>query len=254
MSPTPAGCFRKPTPYPPRPTNRRPPRARRRPRFRSGLALSVVLHVIVLGSLVNVAGLTPAPGRFDVFAADPVDAAPEHAVVQSPPEPLRPMPIVNPPKARLPQPDRSPVLSARAPARAPSRGVSSAKSALPQDPPLAPIGAVAASPTELAAVAVVPPSPPDAPLHPSRTDPIAGVPVSVPSVAPTHTELLSSPAANEVEDEGPLGPRWAPESFAAVEPPTAPSIASMALHPAAPRADVLRPVPAMPLTVAAAAP
>jgi hypothetical protein len=83
---------------------------------------------------------------------------------------------------------------------------------------------------------------------------MAGAPVSVPSVAPTHTELLSSPAANEVEDKGPLGPRWAPESFAAVEPPTAPSIASMALHPAAPRADVLRPVPAMPLTVAAAAP
>jgi len=148
--------------------------------------------VIVLGGLVHLAGLAPAPGRFDVFAADPVDAAPEHAVVQSVPEPPRPRPIVGPPKGRLPQPARSPV-------------VVSAKSALPQDPP----------------------------------------------VAPTYTEVpLSSPATSEVEVEGPLPQRWAPESFAALEPTTAPLVASMAL----PRADVLRPVPGMPLTVAAVAP
>ena len=148
--------------------------------------------MIVLGGLVHLAGLAPAPGRFDVFAADPVDAAPEHAVVQSVPEPPRPRPIVGPPKGRLPQPARSPV-------------VVSAKSALPQDPP----------------------------------------------VAPTYTEVpLSSPATSEVEVEGPLPQRWAPESFAALEPTTAPLVASMAL----PRADVLRPVPGMPLTVAAVAP
>jgi len=161
--------------------------------------------VIVLGGLVHLAGLAPAPGRFDVFAADPVDAAPEHAVVQSAPEPPRPRPIVGPPKGRLPQPARSPVFSARPRASAPSRVVVSAKSALPQDPP----------------------------------------------VAPTYTEVpLSSLAASEVEVEGPLPRRWAPESFAALEPTTAPLVASMAL----PRADVLRPVPGMPLTVAAVAP
>jgi len=161
--------------------------------------------VIVLGGLVHLAGLATAPGRFDVFAADPVDAAPEHAVVQSIPEPPRPRPIVGPPKGRLPQPARSPVFSARPRASAPSRVVVSVKSALPQDPP----------------------------------------------VAPTYTEVpLSSPATSEVEVEGPLPRRWAPESFAALEPTTAPSVASMAL----PRADVLRPVPGMPLTVAAARP
>ncbi len=144
MSPTPEGSFRKPTPYPRRSANRRPPQVPRRPRFRSGLALSVVLHLIVLGGLVQVAGFTPGPGRFDVFAADPVDAAPEHAVVPPPPEPLRPTPIVDPSKARLPRPDRSPVLSARAPASAPSRVVVSATSALPPDPPTAPIVTVAA--------------------------------------------------------------------------------------------------------------
>ena len=161
--------------------------------------------MIVLGGLVHLAGLATAPGRFDVFAADPVDAAPEHAVVQSVPEPPRPRPIVGPPKGRLPQPARSPVFSARPRASAPSRVVVSVKSALPQDPP----------------------------------------------VAPTYTEVpLSSPATSEVEVEGPLPRRWAPESFAALEPTTAPSVASMAL----PRADVLRPVPGMPLTVAAARP
>ena len=175
-----------------------------------------MLHVIVLGGLVHLAGLAPAPGRFDVFAADPVDAAPEHAVVQSVPEPPRPRPSVGPPKGRLPQPARSPV-------------VVSAKSALPQDPPVAPTAAVAAPTTELAAVVAIPPSPPDAPSHPGRTDPIV---------------------AGEVEVEGPLPQRWAPESFAALEPTTAPLVASMAL----PRADVLRPVPGMPLTVAAVAP
>jgi len=189
--------------------------------------------VIVLGGLVHLAGLATAPGRFDVFAADPVDAAPEHAVGQSAPEPPRPRPIVGPPKGRLPQPARSPVSSARPRASAPSRVVVSAKSALPQDPPVAPTAAVAAPTTELEAVVAKPPAPPDAPSHP-----------------PTYTEVpLSSPATSEVEVEGPLPRRWAPESFAALEPTTAPSVASMAL----PRADVLRPVPGMPLTVAAAA-
>jgi len=104
---------------------------------------------------------------------------------------------------------------------------------------------------ELAAVAAMPPSPPDASSHPGRTDPIAAVPVSVLSAAPTDTEVkLSSPAPSEVEVEGPLLPWSAPESLAALAPTTAPSVASMAL----PRADVLRPVPGMPLTVAAAAP
>ena len=190
--------------------------------------------MIVLGGLVHLAGLATAPGRFDVFAADPVDAAPEHAVVQSVSELPRPRPIVGPPKGRLPQPARSPVFSARPRASAPSRVVVSAKSALSQDPPVAPTAAVAAPTTELAAVTAIPPSPPDAPSHP-----------------PTYTEVpLSSPAASEVEVEGPLPQRWAPESFAALEPTTAPSVASMAL----PRADVLGPVPGMPLTVAAAAP
>ena len=211
----------------------------------------MVLHVIVLGGLVHLAGLAPAPGRFDVFAADPVDAAPEHAVVQSPPEPPRLRPIVAPPKGRLPQPARSPVLSARARASAPSRVVVSARSALPQDLPVAPTAAVAVPTTELAAVAAMPPSPPDAPSHPGRTDSIAAVPVSVLSAAPTYTEVqLSSPAPSEVEVEGPLSPWSAPESLAALERIAAPSVANMAL----PRADVLRPVPGMPLTVAAAAP
>ena len=75
------------------------------------------------------------------------------------------------------------------------------------------------------------------------------------AVAPTHAEMqVSPPRASEIEDEGPLLPPVAPESFAALEPATAPSVASMALHPTSPRADVLRPVPGMPLTVAAAAP
>ena len=179
MNPTSGGYVRKPT---------------RRPRFRPGLAFSVVLHVIVLGGLIHLSGLAPAPGRFDVFAADPVDAAPEHAVVQSAPEPPRPRPIVGPPKGRLPRPGAS----------APSRVVVNAKSALPQDPPVAPAAAVAAPTTELAAVVAIPPAPPDA----GRTDPI-------------------------VAGEGEV------ERFA-----------SMAL----PRADVLGPVPGMPLMVAAAAP
>jgi hypothetical protein len=212
-----------------------------------------VLHVIVLGALVRLAGFASAPGRFDVFAADPVEAAPEPFVVQSAPE--RPRPIVGPLKARLPQPDRSPVSFVRARPSAPSRVVVGAKSALPPDPSVAPTPAVAAPPTELAAVAAIPPSSPDAPSHPSRTDFIAGGPVSVSSVAPIHTEVqLSSPSPSEVEDEGSFPPRWAPESFAALEPPTTPSVASMTPPPAAPRADVLRPVPGMPLTVAAAAP
>ena len=77
------------------------------------------------------------------------------------------------------------------------------------------------------------------------------MPVAILSVAPTYTEVqLSPPAPSEVEVEGPLSPWSAPESLAALERIAAPSVANMAL----PRADVLRPVPGMQLTVAAAAP
>src|SRR5512145_1829786 len=118
MNPRPEGYFRKPTPYPRPATDRRPPPATPGPRVRSGMAFSLVLHVIVLGSLVQLAAHAPAPGRFDVFAADPADAAPEHAIAPSPTEP--PRAIVVPPKGRLPQPVRSPVASARARASTPS--------------------------------------------------------------------------------------------------------------------------------------
>jgi len=212
------------------------------------MAFSLVLHVIVLGSLVQLAAHAPAPGRFDVFAADPADAAPEHAIAPSPTEP--PRAIVVPPKGRLPQPVRSPVASARARASTPSRIVVSAKSALPPDLPVAPPAAVAAGAQELAAVTATPPSPPDAPSH--RTDPVVAVPVSVPSVAPAYTEVqLPAPALSEVEVGGSLPP--APESFAALEQPAAPSAAIMAPPGAGARADVLRPVPGMSPTVVAAA-
>ena len=214
------------------------------------MAFSLVLHVIVLGSLVQLAAHAPAPGRFDVFAADPADAAPEHAIAPSPTEP--PRAIVVPPKGRLPQPVRSPVASARARASTPSRIVVSAKSALPQDPPVAPPAAVAAGAQEVAAVTATSPSPPDAPSH--RPDPVVAMPVSVPSVAPASTEVqLPAPAVSEVEVGGSLPQRPAPESFAALEQPAAPSAAIMAPPGAGARADVLRPVPGMSPTVAAAA-
>jgi hypothetical protein len=192
--------------------------------------------MIVLGGLVHVSGLARAPVRFDVFAADPVDAAPEPAVAQSPPEPPRPTPIVVPPKRRQPQSGRSQVASARTRANAPSRVVASAPRSLPQDAPAAGAAAMAAASPERSAAAAVPQSPTDAPSPPGRTNLIVAAPVSVLSVAPAYTEDvgLSRPA----------------ESVAALAPPTMPSAASMAVPGSAGGAGVLRPVPGVPSTVA----
>jgi len=212
--------------------------------------------MIVLGSLVRLANLAPAPVRFDVFAADPIDAAPGHAVAHSAPAAPRPRPIAAPPKGHRPQPARSPVSSARAPrANAPSPVVPSANSVRPPDSPIAPTAAVAAATTQPAAVTAMPPSPADTPSHPSGTAAIATVPVSVPSDAPADTKVqVSSPPTSDVGVEGPLPGRPASESFPVFAPPTEPSIATKALPPAAAQAGVLPPVPAMPLTVAAAVP
>lgn len=48
-----------------------------------------MVHVVVIAALLRVAGLAPAPMRFDVFAADPVEATPEVLPVRalSPPAP-----------------------------------------------------------------------------------------------------------------------------------------------------------------------
>src|SRR5215470_6209979 len=59
----------------------------RRPRVRSGLPVSVALHVAALVAFVCVADLAPTPSRFDVFAADPADTASEPLVAQTSPDP-----------------------------------------------------------------------------------------------------------------------------------------------------------------------
>jgi hypothetical protein len=194
----------------------------RRPLFRSGLALSVVLHVLVVGSLVRLANLAPAPTSFDVFAADPVDAAPRHAVARSSPEAPRPRP-----KAASP-PSRPTVSSTRARASAPPAVVSPRSAPPPELPVALPVAASEPAPT---------------------------VSVSDPPVVPGDTEVqLSLPAASEGEVEGPLPRRLAAESLATIEPPHEPPIASTAVPVGAARADVLRPVPATPLTAVTGVP
>src|SRR5919106_1024460 len=114
MNPTHEACLSKPRLYPRRGT--RVP-ATRRPRS-SGLTLSVVLHAIVLGGFVHFANLAPSPVPFDVFAADPVDAAPEHAVAHSPSAPPRPRPMTTPPRGRSSPTGRPRPSSATVPAPA----------------------------------------------------------------------------------------------------------------------------------------
>ena len=224
----------------------------RRPRFRSGLAFSVVLHLLVLGSLGRLAGLAPAPVRFDVFAADPVDASPRRAAAPSSAKPPRPRPVVAPPKRRLAQPARRPVSSVRAGASAPAGDALIATSARPPDPPVGPTAAAAAETPKFGGVAVIPPFLPDAQPDADPTDPVAGGSISLPSIAPAYSEAPLSLPANEAEVAETPAP--APESLAELEHPTAPSVASMALPGIAARAEVLQPVPGMPIAVAVATP
>jgi hypothetical protein len=69
---------------------------------------------------VHLANLAPSPVPFDVFAADPVDTAPEHAVAQSPSAPPRPKPVTTPPRGRFSQTGRTRLSSATVPAPVPS--------------------------------------------------------------------------------------------------------------------------------------
>jgi hypothetical protein len=175
-----------------------------------------MLHLVVLVALLRVADLTPAPVRFDVFAADPIEAAAEPAAVEASPEPPRPKPTAALPRARVLQSARPPLHSVRARAAVPARPVISARSVVPPSPPGAaapaagPAPAVAGAVSELGAH----PSPPD------RTDLIATLPAAVPPVTPVYAEFSLSAAASSDAVEGP-GP--APGSLAALEPSTQPS-------------------------------
>jgi hypothetical protein len=193
----------------------------RRPLFRSGLALSVMLHVLVVGSLVRLANLAPAPTSFDVFAADPVDAAPPHTVVRSAPAPPRP-------HAAPPTPKRPPVASPRAHASAPPADVS-ARSAPPPDLPVA--------------------------SRATASEPLAAVSVSAPSVVPGDTEVqLALPPASADEPQRPVSRQFAADAPATIEPPQIQPIETLPGPVTAPRADVLGPVPATPLTAVTTVP
>jgi hypothetical protein len=182
-----------------------------------------MLHVLVVGSLVRLANLAPAPTSFDVFAADPVDAAPQHTVVRSASAPPRPRPHAAPPTPKQP-----PVASARAHASAPP-AVVSARSAPPPDLPVA--------------------------SRATASEPLAAVSVSAPSVVPGDTEAqLALPPASADETEGPLSRQLTAEAPATIEPPQIKPIESIPGPVTAPRADVLRPVPATSLTAATTVP
>jgi hypothetical protein len=168
---------------------------------------------MVLGALVHLADLAPAPRSFDVFAADPIDATPEPPIITpSPPALPRPRPVV-PPREHRTHP--GPSTTVAAPRSASPRVAGGASRTLPEQPPAAPISrsvmpALTPDLPDLAAIssaADLPASPPD------RTEPLA--------VAPDP-----------------------------VEPPASPLVGGVLTGPA--RADVLRPVPEMPRTGVAA--
>jgi hypothetical protein len=268
MNPTTGGHFSKPTPHPRPRTGLGRDRLRTRPRCRSGLAVSGTLHLVVLVALLRVADLTPAPVRFDVFAADPIEAAAEHAVAEASPEPPRPRPTAALPKGRVLQSARPPVRSVRPRAAVPARPVGARSVAPPSRP-----GAAAPATGPVAAVAGAVSEPGAHPSPPDRTVPIAALPAASPSVAPAHADLsLSAAASSDAVEE----PAPAPGSLAALEPPTQPSpptvgraatsgqpdvpapraaaaktvIAPGPETPAVTAAEPLEPVPAMPLAAA----
>jgi len=82
----------------------------RRLRVRSGLAVSVLFHALVVVALARLTGLAPAPMRFDVFAAEPVEAKPEPVVAQLAAPAAQPAVTTSQP-VRPARPARSPVVS-----------------------------------------------------------------------------------------------------------------------------------------------
>ena len=82
----------------------------RRLRVRSGLAVSVLFHALVVVALARLTGLAPAPMRFDVFAAEPVEAKPEPVVAQLAAPAAQPAVATSQP-VRPARPARSPVVS-----------------------------------------------------------------------------------------------------------------------------------------------
>src|SRR5215470_6635606 len=104
-----------------------------RRRIRSGLFLSVGLHMVVLAGFVSVADLSPSPATFDVFAADPMDTAPAPAQLQGLPDPPRPAAGSRPSRPSSPRGPATRSAVSR-PSSAPSADVP-AKIASRQDPP-----------------------------------------------------------------------------------------------------------------------
>ena len=115
----------------------------RRLRVRSGLAVSVLFHALVVVALARLAGLAPAPMRFDVFAAEPVEAKPEAVIAQ----PAAPAVATSKP-VRPTRPARSPVVSQ--PSIADARTATATRGAPPRVPPTI---------VEPRTVAVAPPRP-----------------------------------------------------------------------------------------------
>jgi hypothetical protein len=139
-------------------------RASRRPRVDSSLIVSVVFHLIVLAALVRLAGLAAAPMRFDVFAADPVEATPEAIVVRA----AAPSPAV--PASRQARPTRPAtraIVLTPAAVSAPSRVVARDPVAV-QVPSVGPIAS--ASTAAVAEPAVVAAEPADDATRSERTE------------------------------------------------------------------------------------
>jgi hypothetical protein len=128
-------------------------RASRRPRVDSSLIVSVVSHLIVLAALVRFAGLAAAaPIRFDVFAADAVEATPEVIVVRAP----APGPVVSASRqARPTQPAARSIVRTPAAVSTPSRAVARDPVAvqMPSVEPIASASTPAAGGLAVAAVA-----------------------------------------------------------------------------------------------------
>jgi hypothetical protein len=201
----------------------------------------------VLLALVRLGDFAPAPVPFEVFAAEAIDTAREPAAPQVSPETPLPGPIVAPPKAPRGQSSRPPVASAPPRASARARAVAAARPSL-QGPSIAPAEAT----PELTALAASAPSPPDAWSHDDATAPDTVVAVSVPSVSPAPTEAPPSwTTPGEAIDE-PFPAESVPDSFAGLEPPTAPAPARLALPWPGAQADVPEPdaePPAGPLSL-----
>src|SRR5919106_2519010 len=227
MKPAPGGYPRKTTRSSRSPMGRRPRARRPQPRVGSGLVLSVLLHMMVVAALLPLADLATAPVKFDVFAAEPLDAAPEPAVVRSLPEAARPKSAIASRRSRPPRPARARVSRARR----------------------------AVAPTAVVASAASKTGPADR----GPTADSTGVAPGTPTIPLAHMEANPSPPAVSDADIGePLSGGPLQPSFAALEPVAEalaheiPAIEAAALEPrpevTMPRSPVLaaplQPVPA----------